>query len=166
MLTVDEASYTDRQKGNYRIPNLRGDRPGRKGLLHRLFAKGAISEDVKDDAGSLYEALSRTIHSTEASMINAGLPSRQWTGLQFKEDQFRSWCQYVGRVVTVGAKLLAAMLQEIQRLPRQDGIACSTCRAVGQFVVEERSRDSVTLRCLRCGWQSSFSPQDARRYGF
>lgn len=163
---VDEAAYADWQNGNYRVPNLRGDKPGREGLLHRLFVGGAIAQDVKDDADRLYEELNGKIHSTEASMVNAGLRRRQWAGLQFKEEQFRTWCQYVGRVVTVGTKLLAAMLQQTERAGRQDGIVCSTCRTVGQFAVEDRSWDSITLRCLRCGWASGFSSEYARRYGF
>jgi hypothetical protein len=163
---ADEAAYADWQKGNYRIPNMRGNRPGQEGLLHRLCTAGAISPDIKEDADRLYDELNGTIHSTEASMVNAGLRSRQWAGLQFKEDQFRRWCEYVGRVVAVGTRLLAAMLQQIQGPPRQNGIVCSTCRTVGQFVVEERSREAVTLRCLRCGWQSGFTLDYARRHGF
>jgi hypothetical protein len=163
---VDEAAYAEWQKGDYRIPNLRGDRPGREGLLCRLFASGVIGQDLRDDADKLYEELNGAIHSTEASMVNAGLRSQQWAGVQFKDDQFRSWCQYVGRVVTVCTKLLAAMLQQMERPRREDGIACSTCRTIGQFAVEARSRDSVTLRCLRCGWQSGFTSEYASRYGF
>lgn len=159
--TGDQAAYGAWQNGDYRVPRLRG----RGGLVEVLCEKGVISTGLGKEVSELYEALNGTIHSSEKRMVNRGLRDRRWAGLQFKRDEFQLWCEQTSAVVTVSVKLLSAMSEELARHP-DAGIVCCVCRAVNQFSVEDRSSNSVTLRCCRCGQQNAFSAEYAKRHGF
>ena len=115
---------------------------------------------------NLYAELNGTIHSTEAKMIHRGLRDREWAGLQFKTADFRAWCTYVSRAVTVSVSLLSAMRQQMRLQPADNGIVCDVCRAINRFLVEERGDASVTLRCFRCGHQGSFDAEYAAKFGY
>lgn len=158
----DQVAFSQWQSGQYRVPNLRGQ--GK--LLEDLQRKGALDPSLRKVVDDLYGELNGAIHSAEAKMLHRGLRDREWAGLQFKTIDFRDWCTYVSRVVTVSISLLFAMLREMQRQPTPNGIVCDVCRAVNQFAVEERNQFSVTLRCLRCGHQCSSDPEYASGFGF
>jgi hypothetical protein len=156
------AAYADWQKGQETRWTLRGS----GGLLEALQKKGALPPSVAGAASDLYKDLNKSIHSAESKMLHTGLPEGKWAGLQFKTETFVEWCTYLTRVVSVSISLLLAMLREMQSLPAPNGVVCNVCRAVNQFDVEERTPTSFTLRCLRCGCQSSFSPEYVAQFGF
>jgi hypothetical protein len=134
--------------------------------LEALQKKGALDPNVSKEIADLYGELNGAIHSAEAKMLHSGLRDGEWAGLQFKAGDFREWCTYVSRVVTVSISLLLAMLQEMQRQPAPNGIVCDVCRAVNRFAFEERNQFGVTLRCLRCGHRANFDSEYAARFGF
>jgi hypothetical protein len=158
----DPGEYLNWQVGRFRVPSLR--RPG--GLLDKLESRGAINSSLSKSIGQLYEELNGTIHSAEGKMLHRGLRDRRWAGMQFKSSEFRTWCDYVSRAVTVSTTLLLAMLEEMKRQPAPNGIVCDTCRAVNQFNLEEKGGSSVTLRCRRCGVQCTYDAEYAAKFGY
>ena len=158
----DVAAYRDWQNSDYRVPHLRGS----DGLLRKLRRKGAIDETISNEVDDLYDKLSGTIHNAESTMLHRGLRDGKWAGFQFKKGDFGEWCTYVSRVVKVSIQLLAAILSEIRRQPPVNGVVCYVCRAVNRFAVEERSRFSITLRCLDCGCRRGSNAEYAAQFGF
>lgn len=158
----DQGAFKDWQDGSYRVPKLRG----RSGLLNQLEAGGAIPSSVANVVAALYADLNGAIHSAEAKMVNKGLIDGRWSGLQFKSGEFQAWCSSVCKVATVSMHLLFAVLQEIQRQPKAEGLLCDTCRTANQFTVEERSGDTVTVRCVRCGSELHLDLGYAAQFGF
>jgi hypothetical protein len=158
----DPVAYAGWQKAQSRRWNVRGS----GGLLETMQNKGTLTADISKAVDDLYKELNSTIHNAESKMLHRGLRERRWAGLQFKTEDFREWCAYVSRVVTVSVPLLAAMLQEVQGQPPAKGIVCNVCRAVNEFAVEDRSSSSVTLRCHRCGCQANFATDYAAGFGF
>lgn len=158
----DQVAYTRWQNGQRDRLQLRG-----KGqLLQKLQESGAIDQDLGKAVDDLYAELNGTIHSAEAKMLHRGLKDREWAGLQFKTNDFRAWCTYVSRTVTVSVSLLSAMRKLMEIQPADNGIVCDVCRAVNQFVIEEKGRSLVTLRCYRCGHQCSFEAEYAAGFGY
>jgi hypothetical protein len=158
----DQVAYTKWQNGQGDRLQLRG-----KGkLLQKLQENGAVDQNLGRAVDDLYAELNGNIHSAEAKMIHRGLRDREWAGLQFKTADFRAWCTYVSRAVTVSVSLLSAMRQQMRLQPADNGIVCDVCRAINSFLVEERGDDLVTLRCFRCGHQCSFDAEYAAKFGY
>jgi len=160
----DQMAYTAWQNGQGDRLQLRG----KKMLLERLQEKGAINPNLRKSVDDLYAELNGTIHNAEAKMLHRGLSDRDWAGIQFKSEDFRGWCTYLCRAVSVSVSLALAMLEEVKRQAAPNGIVCDTCRTLNQFSVEEKNESfsSITLRCTRCGVHATFDAKYAAKFGY
>ena len=66
-LALDEESFSNRKKGNYRVPNLRG----RDGLLSNLERQGSLEPILRSRIDFAYEDLNASVHGAERTLIHS-----------------------------------------------------------------------------------------------
>jgi len=133
----------------YYVPNMRG----KYGMLTKLVERRILSEELANEASTLYGDLNWSVHGRESRMIHRGIHSGRYVGPIFKYGDFREWCEYVCRCVTLGIRLLRVNL--IQWGNVSNGrVMCNICHNEVGFEIEEIIFGGETLRnyrCPRCG---------------
>jgi hypothetical protein len=158
--------FSDWQKGQFRTPPLRG----RKGLLAKMASAGLLAKALADAADRAYETLNASIHGAEAKLINAGLFSGQWAGLQYKSDQFQDWTSHFSRCAHLGIRILETTVNVWLSTPKPSGIVCDTCHSANNFAVIARDATkaypTIELKCKACGTRVNYRAAYAAGFGF
>jgi len=143
------------RSNGYRTPPLRG----KQGLLNKLAKSGVITNELRDDASSLYQQLNGSIHGGERYLIHKGIHKNEWSGLLFKEQDFLDWCVGISKAVEISAKLLLINVQQLLNLRGSSGVVCVTCHNDKDLKLEEFTfgdRNFKRYHCPICGHEMTF----------
>lgn len=132
--------FSQWKENNYRTPPLRG----RDGLIKRLVGKGILTNEIANAVSVLYDDLNGYIHGSENRLIHRGTHTGSSSGLMFKADDFRDWCEYLSRSIDLGIRLLRINYLQWDRihsakwsdLRAKGKVLCSGCHNDEDFDIE------------------------------
>jgi hypothetical protein len=150
--------------GKYRVPFLRG----KKGLLSLLKEKGLIPSDLVHVADKLYEELNGSIHGAESRLIHRGIFTGDWTGLLFKYDRFKEWCDFFARSVNFGIHLLSLHIKHWAKVRPKNYISCDVCHNEDFEIKKSEFSGKLmaTLSCRVCGNSQTYDADYLMRLGY
>ncbi len=143
--------------GTYRNPPLRG----KDGVLCGLLSSGVISKELCDEIATIYGNLNGSIHGAERQLMHRGLFRGNWSGVVFKYERLREWCNYLSRCVGAGIGVVRITCNLWSKTRPGDRILCAVCHG-DDFELEKHEFagvPEVTLRCCVCGWQGTYDAE-------